>query len=156
MNSLEGKEQAMNESIRSNSNYPPMTQSQWENAPFNQSDPPEQEFEVCVSQTLSKTVSVLTCNYISGASGVDYEPDDEGGYYASGWHDPDDTSATNWQEVYHDNDYHTPLQLLAIFKKFLEDELNNTHTISHSPSYLKRLSNECDGWTEDETDFCDE
>ena len=125
---MKGKEQAMNESIRSNSNYPLMTQSQWENAPFNQSDPSEQEFEVCVSQTLSKTVSVLTST----------------------------TSDTDWQEVYHDNDYHTPLQLLTIFKKFLEDELNNTHTISHSPSYLKRLSNECDGWTEDETDFCDE
>ena len=145
----------MLKSMRESGYYAPGTEFH-PNAPWNQVDNPEKEFDVTCCQTLSKTVSVLTCDYIPGASGVDYEPDGDGGYYASGWYEPDDTSDTDWQEVYHDNDYHTPLQLLAIFKKFLEDELNNTHTISHSPSYLKRLSNECDGWIEDETDFCDE
>ena len=36
-------------------------------APWNQVDNPEKEFDVTCCQTLSKTVSVLTCDYIPGA-----------------------------------------------------------------------------------------
>lgn len=118
-----------------------------EMAPWNQTEYPEIEFTVTCSQSLSKTVEVTTNSYSIDSCVEPHNDICEKDI---------DTSDTNWEEVYHDNDLHTPIQLLALFKKFLEDELNNTHTISHSPSYLKRLSNECDGWIEDETDFCDE
>lgn len=47
-----------NESLKSNSNYPPMTQSQWDEAPFNVVDPPEKEVTACCSQSLSKSVNI--------------------------------------------------------------------------------------------------
>ena len=69
-------------------------------APWNEVDVPEKEFDVICSQSLSRTATVWTNNYIPGASGVDYEPDDEGGYCACGWQDDDDTSDTCWGDEY--------------------------------------------------------
>lgn len=136
-----------------NYNYPAGADNP--DAPWNESVVPEKDFDVTCSQTLSKTVTVTTDNYIPGASGVDYEPDDEGGYCACGWHDPDDTSDTNWAEEYHGNDYHTPLQLLGLFKEFLEQQLANG-IVFKSPKYTEALIEECSNWTEDETEFVKE
>lgn len=47
-----------NESLLPNSNYPPMPQSDWDRAPWNQEDPPTKTIEVTVSVTLSKTIEV--------------------------------------------------------------------------------------------------
>ena len=135
-------------------------------APYNQSDIPEKDFEVTCSQSLSKTVTVCTDNYIPGASGVDYERDDEGGTYASPWHDEDDTSDTNWAEEYHDNDHYIPIQLIKLFKERCELELkslDNSDTFELTPSFykkkkweLKHLIEECEGWIEDETEYIKE
>lgn len=133
-----------------NYNYPAGADN--ESAPWNQSDPEEKEFSVLCSQSLSKTVTVTTCNYIPGDSGVDYEPDDEGGYYADQWHDPDDTSDTDWDEEYHDNDHYTPLQLIELFKQHLENELAKTEDVKDSRR-IKHLIEECSDWTEDETEY---
>ena len=124
-------------------------------APWNQSDPDEKEFDITCSQTLSKTVQVLTSNYIPGAEGVDYEPDGEGGYCSFGWHDPDDTSDTNWADEFHNNDYHTPQQLLGLFKDLLIRDLENGNPMK-SERYTKALIEECDGWCEDECEFIEE
>ena len=146
-----------NESLRSNSNYPAMSQSQWDSAPFNEEDVPEEEFEVTCSQSLSRTATVVTTNYIPGASGVDYEPDDEGGCYASAWHDDPDTSDTNWSQEYEANGYHTPLQLIQMFKEYLENHYNavSDATIEGKRECrrLKQLIEECDAWTNDETEY---
>lgn len=135
-------------------------------APYNQSDIPEEEFEVTCSQSLSRTTTVYTSNYIPGASGVDYERDDEGGCYATPWHDAPDTSDTNWAEEYHDNDHYTPIQLIKLFKERCELELkslDNSDTFELTPSFykkkkmeLKHLIEECEGWTEDETEYIEE
>lgn len=137
------------------SNYPDGLSDFTPGTPWNEPDVPEKEFDVTCSQTLSKTVSVLTSNYIPGASGVDYEPDDEGGYYASGWHDPDDTSDTNWADEYHDNDYLTPLQLIEIFKQYLENDLNRMGEVKNE-RWIKHLIEECSNWTEDETEYVED
>ena len=63
------------------SNYPDGLSDSTVGAPWNEESIPEKEFEVTCSQSLSKTVTVWTDNYIPGASGVDYERDDEGGIY---------------------------------------------------------------------------
>lgn len=144
-----------NESLRPNSNYPAMSQSQWDSAPFNEPIIPDKEFEVTCSQSLSKTVNVLTNNYVPGASGVDYESDDEGGCYASGWHDPDDTSDTNWADEYHLNEHYTPLQLIELFKQHLENELNRMAEVKNE-KWIKHLIEECSDWTEDDTEYVED
>lgn len=137
-----------------NYSYPPGADTP--SAPWNQPEIPEKEFEVTISQTLSKTVTVFTDDYVPGASGVDYEPDDEGGYCSVGYQDPDDTSDTHWSEVYHDNDYHTPEQLIGLFKRYLEAELGGKQDIPKSPSYLKHLIEECSDWCEDDIEYIGE
>ena len=121
-------------------------------APYNQSDPDDMDFDVTCSQTLSKTVTVTTNNYIPGAEGVDYESDDEGGCYAVPYHDDPDTSDTNWAEEYHDNQYHTPAQLLELFKQCLEENMKNG-LVFKTPKFTEDLIKECEGWCEDETEF---
>ena len=125
-------------------------------APYNEPSVPEKEFDVTCCQTLSKTVTVYTGNYTPGASGVDYEPDDEGGYTAVGWHDDDDTSDTNWADEYHENDHYTPQQLIELFKRYLEHMLDDKVQVSTSPSQIKHLIEECEDWQEDETEYVEE
>lgn len=121
-------------------------------APYNQEEVPYEDFEITCSQSLSKTVDVVTNNYIPGASGVDYEIDDEGHRHAVAWHDDPDTSDTNWGIEYHENDYHTPAQLLSLFKECLEENLKNG-LVFHNPGFTEKLIKECEGWSEDETEY---
>lgn len=129
-------------------------------APYNEVEVPEKEFDVLVSQTLSKSTSVFTNNYIPGASGVEYEHDEEGGH-AVGWQDPDDTSDTDWEKEYHENDHYTPLELINKFKKYLErewDVLKNAAEANDAETRwkknnIKHLIEECEGWTDDETEI---
>ena len=137
----------------SEADYYPMGAYRDPSAPYNQSDIPEEEFEVTCSQSLSRTATVWTDNYIPGASGVDWETDDEGHPYASGWHDDPDTSDTNWAEEYHDNDHYTPIQLIELFRRHLENELNNSDIPQNRINKYKHLIEECEGWTEDETEY---
>ena len=113
------------------------------NAPYNQSEVPEKEFEIVCSQTLSKTVEVFTDNYVPH---VEKEYDD-GISFCHRW---DDTSDTDWKEEFHNNDYHTPIQLIGLFKQFLEEQLSNGIAFK-SPKYTENLIEECEGWEEDET-----
>ena len=125
------------------------------NAPYNQVDAPDKDFDVTCCQTLSNTVTVTTNNYIPGASGVDYEPDDEGGMVACGWQEPDDTSDTNWADEYHDNDYHTPEQLLQLFKQCLT-EMASKENYFKSKIWTEHLISECEGWIEDEIEYLED
>lgn len=146
------------------SGYYPAELTDWSpNAPWNDpGDPPEKDFEITVSQTLSKGTTVTTTNYIPGAEGVDYEPDDEGGYCASGWHEPDDTSDTDWEKEYDENGHYTPIQLIELLKEYLQKDLEkwkeedkkdpHKWTATQVRKY-QGLIEECDGWTEDETEF---
>lgn len=139
-------------------NYPAMTQSQWDSAPFNESEVAEKEFEVTCSQSLSKVTSVFTSNYIPGAEGVDCEPDDEGGYIAVGWHDPDDTSITDWKEEY-ESCHYTPIQLINLYKETLQKQLESwegmedTNEGRREVSRIKHLIEECENWEEDECEI---
>ena len=132
------------------------------NAPYNETDVPEKDFEVTCCQVLSRTATVTTSNYIPGASGVDYEPDDEGGCTAVGWQDDDDTSDTCWSDEYANNGYKTPLELICLLREYVSKELaeleNTMETDDRSykatqARMLRGLIEECDAWSEDETDF---
>ena len=128
-------------------------------APYNQEDVPEKDFDITCSQSLSRTATVTTNNYIPGASGVDYEPDDEGGYYASGWQDPDDTSDTNWGKEYKACGHYTPLQLIQLYKETLKEQLKSWEGLEDSPigkneiRRIEHLIEECDCWSDDETEY---
>ena len=113
------------------------------NAPYNDVDVPEKDFEITCVQTLSKSVIVTTDNYIPGGYGVD-----EDGCYQ----DPDDTSNTCWSDEYHDNNYHTPIQLIELFKQFLEEQ-KSYGIVFKSPKFTDDLIEECEGWEEDETEY---
>ena len=137
----------------SEADYYPIGAYRDPSAPYNQPDIPEKEFEITCSQSLSRTATICTDNYIPGASGVDWEIDDEGHPYASGWHDDPDTSDTNWAEEYHDNDHYTPIQLIELFRRHLENELDNSNIPQNRVNKYKHLIEECEGWTEDETEY---
>lgn len=108
-------------------------------APYNEVSIPERDFDVNVCQTLEKYVTVTTDDYIP-----EYDDWDRSVHY--------DTSETNWKEVYHDNDCHTPLQLIELFKQCLEENLKNG-IVFKSPRYTEDLIKECEGWEEVETDI---
>ena len=108
-------------------------------APYNEVSIPERDFDVNVCQTLEKYVTVTTDDYIP-----EYDDWDRSVHY--------DTSETNWLEAYNDNDYHTPLQLIELFKQCLEENLKNG-VVFKSPKYTENLIKECEGWEEVETDI---
>lgn len=115
-------------------------------APWNERTPPEKEFEVTCSQSLSKTVPVYTDNYIPV---TEKEFDGENYIYEQ----YADTECTDWKEEYHDNGHHTPLQLIELFGKYLQDELEGTQNTIKSRPFLKSLMEECADWIEDECEY---
>ena len=141
-------------------NFPPGVSDNTPDAPWNDPEVPEKEFDVTCTLCMSKTVSCYTKDYIPGAEGVDYEPDDEGGSYAVPYHEDDDTSDTNWSEVFKDNHKTIP-ELLEEFKQYLQKDLKNIDAVAeirkHDKAFLKRklerLIEECDGWSIDEEDY---
>jgi hypothetical protein len=145
------------------SGYYPAGSEHDPDAPWNEVEVPEKDFDVTISQSLSRDITVTTNNYVPGASGVDYEPDDEGGYCSCGWQDSDDTSDTDWAEVYKENGHLTPIQLIELFKERCELELkslDNSDAFELTPLFykkkkreLKHLIEECEGWTNDETEI---
>ena len=136
-----------NESLNNNSNYPLMSQSEWDNAPWNQSGPEEKEFEVTVSQTLSKSTTVTTSDYIPGGYFPETEWDIDG-YHTITCHEPDDTSDTNWRSAYN-NEHYTPLGLIQEFKEMLEKNTPIPET------RRKYLIDECMNWIEDDLEVCE-
>lgn len=121
-------------------------------APYNEVNIPYKDFEISYSQSLSKSVIVATDKYIPGACGADYEADEDG-VHAFGWHDDDDLSEVNWTEEYRDNDHYTPLQLIELFKNYLEEQ-KAKGLVFKTPKFTDHLIEECSDWVEDEIDYC--
>lgn len=120
------------------SNYPPGVSDYTVGAPWNQEETPEREFNVTVSQTLSKNTTVLTDQYTESEV-----------YLDPGYAMETDTSEVNWNEEYHANDHYSPEQLIGHLKTFLTEQLNQG-IVYKSPAFTKHLIEECEGWTEDE------
>jgi len=131
-------------------NYPPGVDN--EMAPWNQPAIPEKDFEITCSQSISRTSTVTTNDYIPGASGVDYEPDGEGGYYTSSWHDEDDFSNTNWSKEYDSNGHYTPIQIIQRCEMLCQFLLERDMT-KYGKNSIKKLLEECQGWVDDETEY---
>lgn len=135
------------------SGYYPMGAEYDSSAPYNQEEVPDIDFDLTCSQCLSKTVEVTTNDYLPGSTEVEYEREPDGSYSSTTYAGVPDTSDTDWEEAYHDNDHYTPLQLIELFKRFLDDKLTGKNTVPNSTSYLKRIKAECEGWVEDDVDY---
>ena len=118
------------------SNYPAGAEHD-PNAPWNQHDIPEMKFEVLVSQTLSRDASIYTDDYSP-------EFDEETGRtYAN-------TEETDWKKAYQDVAM-TPLEIIGAAEKIAKALLEQGQT-RVGGVYLKGLIEDCEGWTEDETE----
>lgn len=119
------------------------------NAPWNQSDPEEKEFDCDVTCVLTKEDTVVTQNYT--ISNVDIE--DGMGY------EEIDTEGIEWKEEWRQQNY-TPIQLINELKGMLEDELNMLRKLDkdgkRSAECVRRkcevidMIRSCEGWVEDE------
>jgi hypothetical protein len=115
------------------------------NAPYNEVEVPEREFDVTISMSLSRTVQCYTNKYIP-------EVDEENGHLYV------DTSDTPWSEVYGDNHKTIP-ELLEELKKYIQKDLDNLaddETKMDKAFHRRRLEfllTECDEWTVDEEDY---
>lgn len=115
--------------------YPPGAYND-PNAPYNEIDVPERSFNVCISQTLSKSTDIITDDY-------NPEFDEEDGYtYAN-------TEDTDWEEAY-EKAHYTPLELIEKFKELLINHLPDPVVDINKYREWKHLISECEDWEEDE------
>lgn len=126
--------------MRESGYYPPGAEFD-PDAPYNEVIIPEHDFDVYVSQTLSKSATVTTDKYIP-------EVDEEDGrtYY--------NTEDTDWKEVYDDNSY-TPLQIINLCSIVLE-HLMDQGVKRIGKINLKELHEACEGWEEDDYEVVEE
>lgn len=122
--------------MRDSDYYPPGAYND-PNAPYNEVEVPEKEFEVTISQSLSKNTSIYTQDYMP-------EYDEEDGHIYA------DTSQTDWKQAYKDNAM-TPLDIIQNCEKIAKALLEQGQT-RFAGVYLKTLVEECQDWDEDELD----
>lgn len=106
------------------------------NAPWNEVEVPEREFNVTVSQTLSKSVEVYTNDYIC-------DIDEENGHVYP------ITEDTNWIEAYEDQHYTIP-ELLRYLQIYIEENLKDEELSSGKRMQLQGLLDSCKGWVVDD------
>lgn len=117
------------------SGYYPIGTEYSSSSPWNMKGAPEKAFNVTVSQTLSKDSKVTIDDYYPETPTTE-----------------EDTSETNWKDLYLD-EHETPLTLLNIFKETL---INNTNIEKMSSSRKSFLIKECSDWTEDDYEVCED
>ena len=130
----------------SESGYYPMGAEHDPSAPWNQRNPEEKEFDMTVSQTLSKNTKVLSSDYTEES---EVEFDDEGHRTGYSWYD---TENIDWAKEYHANEHYTPIQLIGHLKTFLTEQLKQG-IVYKSPAFTEHLIEECEGWVEDECEY---
>ena len=97
----------------------------------------KRNFGVFISQTLSKDVSVSTDTY--RYTGYEEEIDRV------------DTEEVNWEKVYKDDRHYTPLELINLFKSYLEERASNTNLSLIERTKALHLISECSDWVDNET-----
>lgn len=111
-------------------------------APWNQVEIPERDFEVTISQTLSKTVTITT---------NDYQPEydeEDGNTYAN-------TENTDWKKAYENCDFKLQ-DLLEELKGYVQSDMAMTGPNTGKGRHLKRLLEACDNWIEDDYEIVEE
>lgn len=131
-----------NESLSPNSNYPPMSQSEWDNAPFNEPVIPEKDFEVDVEYVLQKkAVNVTTDDYIP-------EFDEETGHVDA------NTEDTDWGNAYNNSHYTIP-ELLVELESYIKQDLERYKGSATKERQLKEMLEDCQGWELYDKSYCE-
>lgn len=127
------------------------------NAPYNQVENSEEEFNVTIVETLSKDVTVHTSNY---QFEKDYDDD------SNSIRNYVDTSDIDWKNEYKKQGC-TAIETLIAVKTYLEEvrledlkdlSLCRELTISEKKELkvVKDLIEQCKGWEQEEIEFCPE
>ena len=112
-------------------------------APWNEPlDPEPKEFEIVISQCLSKSLKVLTQDYTK-------EYEEESVLTLT------NTDDTEWKTVYEDEGHYTIDELLKIFQWLLNKVIDEDMLIFDMKDYCKHLIEECDNWYINETEICE-
>lgn len=126
-------------------------------APWNQVENPEEEFNVTIVETLSKDVTIHTSNY---QLEKDYNEDD------NSMKEYVDTSDTDWKDEYKKQGC-TAIETIIAVKTYLEEvrleqliELSRCRSLTTEEQkelrVVKDLIEQCSGWEQDEIEFCPE
>ena len=114
-----------------NYNYPPGADTP--DAPWNQPVIPEREFDVEVTITMSKVVTITTDNYVP-------EYDDEDGHtYAN-------TENTEWDKEFENSGHFTIADLIEELKGYVVEDMKTCAQNTRKVSHLKRLLLACEDW----------
>ena len=127
------------------------------NAPWNEVENPEEEFNVTIVETLSKDVTIHTSNY---QLEKDYDEDD------NSMKEYVDTSDTSWKEEYKKQGC-TAIETLIAVKTYLEEvrledllDLSRCRELTSSEKkelkVVKDLIEQCSDWKQEEIEFCPE
>lgn len=111
-------------------------------APWNEPlDPEPKEFEIVISQCLSKSLKVLTQDYTK-------EYEEESGLMLT------NTDDTEWKTVYEDEGHYTIDELLKTFQWLLRKVIDEDVDYN-TKDYYKHLIEECNNWYTNETEICE-
>lgn len=124
-------------------------------APWNQVENPEEEFNVTIIETLSKDVTIFTTNY-----NLEVDCDEDGCYRNC------DTSDTDWKDEYKKQGC-TAIETIIAVKTYLEEvrlpqliDLSNCRNLTESEKkelrVVKDLIEQCSDWEQEEIEFCEE
>lgn len=125
-------------------------------APWNQVENPEEEFNLTIVETLSKDVTVHTSNYQ-----LEKDYDD-----TNSMRDYINTSDTPWKDEY-GKEGCTAIETIIAVKVYLEEvrlaQLNDlalcrtlTNEEQKELRVVKDLITQCEGWKQEEIEFCPE
>lgn len=137
-------------------------------APWNQSDPDPVDVEVCVSITLSKSVTISVTDY-QAEEWEDWEKDDEGGTIHTGGVDYD-FSDSDLKGAYESTEYTIPDLLKELQQRVqkeydqVEEEMKAQTSLSRAQkrpyevklNKLQNLISACDDWNVDELEVVEE
>ena len=113
-------------------NYPPGAAHD-QNAPYNEPLIPERDFDVEVTITMSKVVTITTDNYVP-------EYDDEDGHtYAN-------TENTEWDKEFENSGHFTIADLIEELKGYVVEDMKTCAPNTRKVSHLKRLLLSCEDW----------
>ena len=133
-----------------NYNYP--IGADGSDAPYNQSDPEPVEVNVCISQTLHKSTTISTTDYVAEEC-EDCERDDDGEFVTTGGvsYNFSDSDLLNAYK----NDSWTIPELLYELKDYIKQDLNRGCSESKK-AWLERMMKACEGWELDEEEVIKE
>lgn len=113
-------------------NYPPGAAHD-PNAPYNEPVIPERDFDVEVTITMSKVVTITTDNYVP-------EYDDEDGHtYAN-------TENTEWDKEFENSGHFTIADLIEELKGYVVEDMKTCAPNTGKGAHLQRLLLACEDW----------